>query len=172
MKSELYFLAKAALVLTVVDAFIPRAETFVKNHKHKHDQHDSPRKSDHEHPPFHPHPPHYPQPQHYPYSTEINMGLFDLNPFHGGGSGASKAALDEQWEAQQAILRERRGHTAADKAVVNKTKSTAAAAKNIEIAGAAKKFEKLHVDVRDDADHEHKKSLADLFFGVKKFDRN
>lgn len=95
------------------------------------------------------------------------MGLFDLNPFHGGGSGASKAALDEQWEAQQAILRERRGHT-----VVKKTKSNTVVPKNIEIVGAAKKFEKLPVDIQEDADHGHKKSLVDIFFGVKKFDRN
>jgi hypothetical protein len=171
MKSELYFLAKAALILTVVDAFIPRAETFVKNHRDKHDQnhHDSPRKSDDKHPPtFHPHPTHYPQSQHFPYSTEIHMGLFDLNPFHGGGSGASKAALDEQWEAQQAILRERRGHTA-----VKKTKSNTVVSKNIEVVGAAKKFEKLHVEtVQEDADHGHEKSLVDIFFGAKKFDRN
>ena len=35
-------------------------------------------------------------------------GLFD--PFHGGGS-AKKKDLDEIWEAQQAILRARRGET-------------------------------------------------------------
>jgi hypothetical protein len=36
-------------------------------------------------------------------------GWFDFNPVHGGGSGGSKEFLDEQWEAQQAILRARRG---------------------------------------------------------------
>jgi len=34
---------------------------------------------------------------------------FDFNPIHGGGSGKNQAELDEQWEAQQAILRARRG---------------------------------------------------------------
>ena len=36
-------------------------------------------------------------------------GWFDFNPVHGGGSGGSEEFLDEQWEAQQAILRARRG---------------------------------------------------------------
>jgi hypothetical protein len=44
------------------------------------------------------------------YFTQLHMGLFDLKPFHGGGSGEDKNALDEQWDTQQAILRERRGH--------------------------------------------------------------
>lgn len=39
-------------------------------------------------------------------STELN-GLFDL--FGGQGSGNSKESKDEQWEAQQEILRRRRG---------------------------------------------------------------
>lgn len=34
------------------------------------------------------------------------MGWFDFNPVHGSGSG--KDNLDEQWEAQQEILRARR----------------------------------------------------------------
>mmetsp|Transcript_12748 Transcript_12748/g.27981 ORF Transcript_12748/g.27981 Transcript_12748/m.27981 type:complete len:151 (+) Transcript_12748:63-515(+) len=38
--------------------------------------------------------------------TKLGMGWFDFNPVHGGGSG--KEALDEQWEAQQEILRARR----------------------------------------------------------------
>ena len=41
--------------------------------------------------------------------TKLSMGLFDFKPVHGSGSG--KDVLDEQWEAQQAILRARRaGH--------------------------------------------------------------
>ena len=35
--------------------------------------------------------------------------LFD-KPIHGHGSGEGQSALDEQWEAQQAILKERRAH--------------------------------------------------------------
>lgn len=42
----------------------------------------------------------------------LRMGLFDFEPFRGSGSGKEK--LDEQWEAQQAILRERRGHNDKD----------------------------------------------------------
>ena len=42
--------------------------------------------------------------------TELH-GFFDFNPVHGGGSGGNKQAIDEQWEAQQAILRARQGHT-------------------------------------------------------------
>jgi hypothetical protein len=39
-------------------------------------------------------------------STSLRMGLFDR--FSAFGSGASKESLDEQWEAQQEILRNRR----------------------------------------------------------------
>lgn len=35
-------------------------------------------------------------------------GWFDFKPFHGHGSAEDD--LDEQWEAQQAILRDRRSH--------------------------------------------------------------
>jgi murein L,D-transpeptidase YafK len=38
-------------------------------------------------------------------------GWFDFNPVHGSGSGGNKEFLDEQWEAQQAILRARRGES-------------------------------------------------------------
>ena len=34
-------------------------------------------------------------------------GWFDFKPFHGSGSGDSKAFQDEQWQLQQSILRER-----------------------------------------------------------------
>jgi hypothetical protein len=37
-------------------------------------------------------------------------GFFDFDRLHGGGSGSSKDDLDKQWEVQQAILAERRGH--------------------------------------------------------------
>lgn len=41
--------------------------------------------------------------------TVLSMGWFDFKPMHGSGSG--KDVLDEQWEAQQAILEARRsGH--------------------------------------------------------------
>jgi hypothetical protein len=36
-------------------------------------------------------------------------GWLDFNPFKGSGSGGNKEFLDEQWEAQQAILRARQG---------------------------------------------------------------
>jgi hypothetical protein len=41
--------------------------------------------------------------------TSALSGWFDFNPVHGGGSGGNEEFLDEQWEAQQAILRARRG---------------------------------------------------------------
>jgi flagellar biosynthesis protein FliP len=47
-------------------------------------------------------------------TTALRMGLFDFKPVHGGGSGNDKKYLDEQWETQQAILRERRGHISKD----------------------------------------------------------
>ncbi|MFN0050042.1 MAG: hypothetical protein ACKVOU_13045, partial [Cytophagales bacterium] len=37
----------------------------------------------------------------------LRMGLFDFNPFQGKGSGKNQDFLDEQWEAQQAILKAR-----------------------------------------------------------------
>jgi hypothetical protein len=45
-------------------------------------------------------------------SLLILSGWFDFNPFH--GSGSAKENLDEQWEAQQEILRARR-NTGLDK---------------------------------------------------------
>lgn len=42
-------------------------------------------------------------------STQL-AGWFDFKPMHGGGSGHDDSALDEQWQAQQDILNERRGH--------------------------------------------------------------
>lgn len=39
-------------------------------------------------------------------TTQVSMGLFDN--WSAGGSGNSKAALDEEWEKQQEILRNRR----------------------------------------------------------------
>ena len=41
-----------------------------------------------------------------PSSSSLHMGLFDK--FSAFGSGGSKESLDEQWEAQQEILRNRR----------------------------------------------------------------
>ncbi len=59
----------------------------------------------------------------------LRMGLFDFEPFRGSGSGKEK--LDEQWEAQQAILRERRGHNDKDalkkKYTAKKTEESAVA---------------------------------------------
>lgn len=40
-------------------------------------------------------------------STVVMYGWFDFKPFHGSGSGDSKAFQDEQWQLQQSILRER-----------------------------------------------------------------
>ncbi len=57
----------------------------------------------------------------------LRMGLFDFEPFRGSGS----EKLDEQWEAQQAILRERRGHNDKDalkkKYTAKKTEESAVA---------------------------------------------
>lgn len=48
-------------------------------------------------------------PQVKPIACETKLyGLFDFKTFHGGGS-AGESDLDEQWEAQQEILRRRRG---------------------------------------------------------------
>lgn len=43
-------------------------------------------------------------------SNVVLYGWFDFKPMHGSGSGGNQDALDEQWEAQQAILANRRGH--------------------------------------------------------------
>ena len=86
MKGEVYFLAKAALVLTVVDvvdSLLPRAQIFVKNRKTKH-EHDFSNQSENK-TKVYPSQLHYTCP--YPHWTEINMGLFDMSPFHGGGTG-------------------------------------------------------------------------------------
>lgn len=37
----------------------------------------------------------------------VLYGWFDFKPFHGSGSGDSKAFQEEQWQLQQDILRER-----------------------------------------------------------------
>ncbi|KAL3783333.1 hypothetical protein HJC23_011097 [Cyclotella cryptica] len=176
MKSEFYFLAKVALVLSVVDAFVPGAETFAKNKGKGYHDHDVPHRPDNDGKQrFYPNKPHHypqpkdnPQPQRYPYTKEIHLGLFDLNPFHGSGSGGSKEVLDEQWEIQQAILRERRGHND-DRA--HAKKFVAPVSKTIEIVGKQKNGDNKVKTAHDDVstEHEHKKSLAEIFFGVKKF---
>jgi hypothetical protein len=49
------------------------------------------------------------QPKHVCRHCETKLyGLFDFASFHGGGSG--KEELDEQWELQQQILANRKGH--------------------------------------------------------------
>jgi hypothetical protein len=57
------------------------------------------------------------QPQHRPITTTTSTtqlnGWLDFKPVHGGGS-AGNSDLDEIWEAQQAILRERQGHSKKD----------------------------------------------------------
>ena len=45
--------------------------------------------------------------------NKLSMGWFDFKPVHGSGS-AGQQELDEQWEAQQAILRARRGEMTKD----------------------------------------------------------
>lgn len=45
--------------------------------------------------------------------THLGMGLFDFNKFGGSGS-ASQEELDDMWEIQQEILRERQGHGSKD----------------------------------------------------------
>lgn len=40
-------------------------------------------------------------------SSVLYMGIFDFNPFTGSGSGKEKDWKEEQWEAQQAILKNR-----------------------------------------------------------------
>lgn len=77
-----------------MDGLIPRAETLAKskmNHHHRSEQPTSKLPRHSESPRYHPH----------QQLTELQMGLFDLNPFHGSGSGGTKEALDEQWEVQQ-----------------------------------------------------------------------
>jgi len=152
VKNELFFLAKTAVVLTVVDGLIPRAETLTKskmNHQHhsqtKHDENFRYRPQ---------------QPM-----TEMHMGLFDLNPFHGSGSGGTKEALDEQWEVQQEILRARRG----DKGHYVKRRTVESP--KIEIKSANKGHHAnakvvSHVDV-DDAAH-HQKSKPKFFWDFGK----
>ncbi|KAL7462457.1 hypothetical protein ACHAXS_002840 [Conticribra weissflogii] len=110
VKNELIFLAKMAIVFSVVDGFIPQAENLAKKMSHQH-QTDHPKNEGPIHRTNVPDSQNNNGQVHYPYATEMYMGLFDFNAFHGSGSGGTKEALDEQWEIQQAILRERRGHT-------------------------------------------------------------
>mmetsp|Transcript_10771 Transcript_10771/g.17529 ORF Transcript_10771/g.17529 Transcript_10771/m.17529 type:complete len:153 (-) Transcript_10771:310-768(-) len=152
MKNELFFLAKMAVVLTVVDSLIPRAETLAKskmNH-HNRSQQATSKHSDNEIPRYHPKQP----------LTEMHMGLFDMNPFHGSGSGGTKEALDEQWEAQQEILRARRCE---DSHHVKKRKVESP---KIEIKSVKGGTKVNHVDV-DDTAHNHK-STPKFFWDLGK----
>jgi hypothetical protein len=65
-------------------------------------------------------------------TTQLH-GLFDFKPFHGRGSGESRSELDEQWEAQQEILRARRGHL--DKTHLKQKYANGAAPKDGTFAG-------------------------------------
>ncbi|KAL7545868.1 hypothetical protein ACHAWF_009228 [Thalassiosira exigua] len=145
MKNELFVLAKMAMVFSVVDAFIPRAETLAKSKMNQHDRskREGPEKS--ESPPRY----HFRTPQRPP--TEVHMGLFDMNPFHGSGSGGTQEALDEQWEE---ILRARRGEKGH---YVKKRKVEIPKVEIKSKAGTAVKVD------ADDA-HHHKKSHAPKFF--------
>lgn len=74
-----------------MDAFIPRAETLAKSKMDRHHNHSTQEQqstSDPKHQEIRYRPTQPP--------TEMHMGLFDLNIFHGSGSGGSKEALDEQ----------------------------------------------------------------------------
>ncbi|KAL9182208.1 hypothetical protein ACHAXT_012860 [Thalassiosira profunda] len=103
---KLVLVAKMAVVFTVVDAFIPRAEIMAKSNMHQHHRSEQSSSGD-EAKQYYGIPRYNPQNPH----TEMHMGLFDLSSFHGGGS-ANKDALDEQWEVQQEILRARRDGSA------------------------------------------------------------
>ena len=92
-----------------------------------------------------------------PTTTELSMGLFDK--WTAGGSGNSKAALDEQWEAQQEILRLRRGpKEARDKYFdeVEERRRAATEKQNSDWAWQTKKYEK-----GEDPIDEWKKRRAD-----------
>jgi hypothetical protein len=54
--------------------------------------------------------------------TELSMGWLDFKPVQGSGSGKDK--LDEQWEAQQAMLRARRAGGIDKEHLKNKYKNT------------------------------------------------
>lgn len=149
MKSDLFNLAKLAAVFTVIDGFIPRAETLARSKVNREHQHHSKQAtfSRYEVPQYHTNLKRSP--------TEIQMGLLDLNPFHGSGSGGTKGALDEQWEIQQEILRARRG----DKS--HHAKKRTVQSPNLKIKSAKKdvKVNRAHVD---DTAHHHK--TAPKFF--------
>ena len=169
MKSEVYFLAKAALVLTVVDvvdSFLPRAEIFAKNRKAKHN-HDFSNISENK-TTIHPSQLHY----HWPHSTEINMGLFDRSSFHGGGTGASKQALDEQWKIQQDILRERRGHTNTAHEKETKINNMTGSNKQVPDISEANNHDDIANIGSHDVKQKYKMSIADLFLGATKFQRD
>ena len=77
--------------MTVVDSFIPRAETLAKSKINQHNQHWGQQTEAKHH---HEATIHYHRPTQQ--LTELQMGLFDMNPFHGSGSGGTKESLDEQ----------------------------------------------------------------------------
>ncbi|KAL7543124.1 hypothetical protein ACHAXR_012431 [Thalassiosira sp. AJA248-18] len=82
------------VVFSVVDGFIPRAETLAKkskmNHQHRSEQSTSSGPKHNEKKRFY----------HHYQLTEMQLGQFDL-PFHGSGTSGSKEALDEKPEPQQ-----------------------------------------------------------------------
>ena len=113
MKNELFFIAKMAVVFTVVDAFIPRAETYAKNkiNHHTHSDQSTANGSDstketrtHSPDSHHGTPAHQ---CHYPYATtELHASLYDPNATHSGSCGI-KEAHNERWQTQQSFVRER-----------------------------------------------------------------
>lgn len=78
-------------------------------------------------------------------SARLRMGWFDFKPVHGGGSGGKQDALDEQWEAQQAILRARRGE-GLDKEHL-KQKYRAKKDGNVDIEAHAPKLRNIEDDI-------------------------
>jgi len=73
-------------------------------------------------------------------STALSMGFFDKlfdKPLHGHGSGEND--LDEQWEAQQAILRERRAH-GIDKAHLKEKYSHEENRKTFDVGGRSQDY--------------------------------
>ena len=165
MKSELYFLAKTALVLTFVDAFIPRVEIYGKNHakiKHNHEYEARPKTAYN-----HLHLPHYPH-HDYPHTTEINTELFDLNPVHGGDNGVSKHGIDGKL-IQRASLRQHRD-SINDKSHTEKLKNKEVEPNIVENLNA-NTFQKV-IPENHSAEHEHKKPLTDIYFGLKHYHRD
>ena len=79
------------------------------------------------------------------------FGWFDFNPIQGGGS--AKDDLDEQWEAQQAILRARRGEFTKDQLKTKYSKKGGSEDSDDIPSAFESKSNPSHFDYKDDAMH-------------------